>query len=143
MLMAHHASPMVRESFDSQIDRLLDEAIRAVNTWSTAWAPECNVYEDETNFCIQIALPGMDPKDIEAVVEQGVLRVKGERKAQPSEGRMWHLRELPDGPFSCSFSLPSYVNGEPGTASFSQGMLTFTFAKSETAKPHRVMIAGE
>ena len=143
MLMSGQFLPVFRDSFDTQIDRLLDDAIRAVNTWSMAWSPECNMYEDENNFYVQLALPGIEPKDVEAVVERGMLSVKGERKAQPSDGLTWHMREVREGPFRCSFSLPTYVKGEPISATYSHGMLTFTFPKSETAKPRHIMIAGE
>jgi HSP20 family protein len=127
-------------SGELQIDRLLDEAIQSVTEWSQAWDPACNVFEDEQGFTVQMALPGLDANQIDVRVEHNVLRVKGERKRDESDGRRWYVQGIAEGPFSCSFKLPDYTDHEKSTASYKQGLLTITFPKREDAKPHRIMI---
>ncbi len=127
-------------SIDAQIDRLLDDAAQSVSEWSQAWDPSCNVYEDEAGFTIQMALPGLDPQQIDVQIEDAVLRVKGERRADTSEGRKWYSRDIAEGAFSCSFKLPAYVNQEKSTASYKQGLLTITFPKRDEAKARRIAI---
>lgn len=130
-------------SFDSQIDRLFEEASREFADWRSAWTPECNVYEDGTAFYVQIAVPGMDPGAIEVQIKENVLWVKGECKVEVGDDRTWYVQELSGGPFSCSFRLPGSVDASKSTASYKHGLLTITFPKYEEAMPRRIMIEGQ
>ncbi|WHZ28871.1 MAG: hypothetical protein OJF51_003669 [Nitrospira sp.] len=127
-------------SAESQIDRLLDDAIQSVNGWPQSWKPATNVFEDEQNFSVQMALPGLDANQIDVRVENNVLQVKGERKHDESEGRRWYRHGIEEGAFSCSFKLPDYADHEKSTAAYRQGLLTITFPKREEAKPRQIMI---
>ena len=127
-------------SVESQVDRLLDDAIQAVSEWSESWEPTCNIFEDSDGFTVQMALPGIEPSQIDVQVEHNVLRVKGERKSETSEQTRWYTRSIPEGVFSCPFKLPAYVDHEKSTASYKHGVLTITFPKREEAKPRRIMI---
>jgi HSP20 family protein len=46
------------EGLDWQIDRMLDEALRAFGASGDNWVPACNVWDDENGFYVQAALPG-------------------------------------------------------------------------------------
>jgi HSP20 family protein len=109
-------------SIESQIDRLLDDAIQSVNRWPQSWDPAYNMFEDEQAFTVQIALPGLDVNQIDVQVENNILRVKGERKDDESEGRQWNTRGIEGGAFSCSFKLPEHADYEKSTASYKQGL---------------------
>lgn len=127
-------------SAESQIDRLLDDAIHSANGWSQSWSPACNVFENKEGFTVQMALPGLDANQIDVQVENNVLRVKGERKHEESDGRQWYMHGIEAGAFSCAFNLPEYVDHEQSMASYKQGLLTVTFPKREQAKPRTIMI---
>ena len=131
------------ESIESQIDRLLDEAIQSVNRWPQSWDRAYNMFEDEQDFTVQIALPGLDVNQIDVQVENNILRVKGERKDDESEGRQWYTRGIEGCAFSCSFKLPEHADYEKSTASYKQGLLTITLPKREEAKPRRIMIESQ
>lgn len=122
------------------VDRFLDELLRTVDG-STSWTPACNVYEDEHGFWVQAAIPGMDRKDIEIVMENGVLTLKGERKADDSDSnRTYFAHEVEAGKFSRSFRLPSNVDPSKVSASYKDGMLTISLPKRDEAKPRRILI---
>ncbi len=125
---------------ESQIDRLLQEAVHSVNQWSRSWTPACNAFEDEQGFTVQMALPGVEAKQIDVQVEHNVLRVKGERTHEGSEGRQWFLHGIGAGAFACTFQLPEYADREKSIASYKHGLLTITFPKREEAKPRSIMI---
>lgn len=127
-------------SAESQIDRLLDDALHAVNERSESWDPAGNIFEDQDGFTVRMALPGIEPSRIDVQVEHSVLRVKGERKSETSEQTHWYTRNIPEGVFSCSFTLPAYVDHDKSTASYRHGVLTITFPNREKAKPRRIMI---
>lgn len=129
------------DGFDHQIDRLLDEALRAFGT-SNSWAPACNVWENENGFHLQMALPGWEPKDITLEVTNQVLTVKGERTVETSESQKYHLREIAEGQFTRLFRLPTFVDQSKASATHKHGLLTISFPKREEAKPRQIMIEG-
>jgi HSP20 family protein len=129
---------MALASFD--VDRLLQDTLRSMN--GAGWAPACNVYENEQGFHVEVALPGLDRRDIEIVFEDGVLIVKGERKGEnPENARRYFAQEIGWGTFSRSFRLPTYVDPEKVSASYKDGILTFTMPKREEAKRRRIQIS--
>lgn len=64
-----------------------EDAIQNATAWSQVCEPACTVFEDESGFTIQMALPGLAADQINVEVEHGQLRVKGEWKHDASEGR--------------------------------------------------------
>jgi HSP20 family protein len=136
-------SSIGQESFDRQIDRMFDEAVRSFSKARTAWAPACNAWEDDHGFYVQVALPGWEAKDVSIEVENRVLTVKGERKDEETPGRTVHVWEVTGDQFVRSFRLPTFVDHNKASASHKNGLLTITFPKLEEAKPRRIAIAAE
>ena len=122
------------------VDTWLHEALHTVNGQG-AWAPAFDVYEDEQGYWVRAALPGIDRNDVEIVMEDGVLTIKGERKNDtPEPKRTYFAREVGTGRFTRSFKLPTDASPEKVSASFKEGMLTVGIAKREEAKPRRIAI---
>jgi HSP20 family protein len=130
--------------FDSQIDRLFNEAIRNIGRPVPTWVPKCNVWEEDEHFTLQLALPGWQSQEVALSVENGVVTVEGQRKRaaeiEPGNGRICHLQEVEDGSFSRSFTLPMNLEWDKATASLKDGLLTVEFPKRDEAKPRRIMI---
>jgi HSP20 family molecular chaperone IbpA len=72
-----------------------------------AWEPPVDVIETERAVLIFVALPGVDPEGVEAVIEDGALVVAG-RRVLPPELRtaVIHRLELPQGRFERRVPLP-------------------------------------
>jgi len=122
------------------VDRFLSDVLRTVGA-EGVWAPACNTYENEQGFWIQAVLPGMERKDIEIKLDDGVLTLKGERKEEATESqRTYFVREIGWGPFSRSFRLPTNVDTNKVSASYKDGVLTIELPKREEAKPRRITI---
>ena len=129
-----------------QMNRLFDEATQ---NWSgdantpSGLSPETDIYETETDLVLQADLPGFNTRDIDMVVENNVLTIRGERqfdaKVAP-EGL--HRMERSYGKFSRSFTLPASVNPQKIQANYKNGVLTVTLAKAEHARPKRIQIAA-
>jgi HSP20 family protein len=128
-----------------QMNRLFDEASQNWTSDANAdgWSPETDVYETEANLVLQADLPGFNPKDIDIVVENNVLTIRGERqldaKVKP-EG--FHRMERSYGKFSRSFQLPATVDAQNIQANYKNGVLSVTLAKAEQARPKRIQIAA-
>ncbi len=128
------------DAFDRQVDRLFNEALRAYDPADTVWAPASNAWEDDNGFYLQLALPGWEPKDITLEVNNQVLTVKGEQRAELQNSEKFHLREIASGSFTRLFRLPSFVEQDKASATHKHGLLTITFPKREEAKCRRIMI---
>ena len=77
------------------------------------WWPAVESYSKDGNLHVRIALPGVDPKDVEVTVADDYLTVRGERKSKTDEkngGRF--VREFAYGSFERTFSLPEGI--DPG-----------------------------
>jgi HSP20 family protein len=128
-----------------RMNRLFDEASQdwtgEVNT--NAWSPDTDIYETESSLVLQADLPGFNAKDIDIVVENSVLTIRGERqtdaKVQPEA---FHRMERSYGKFSRSFTLPASVNAQNIQANYTNGVLSVTLAKAEQARPKRIEIAA-
>ena len=142
MILNELPVPFRNGSLDSQIDRVLSDAIQSVNQWSKRWNPACNVYENDGGFTVQMALPGWDAKELDVQVENQTLCVQGRRSSDESGQTTWYERGIETGPFSSSFRLPDYADQEKVRASYNQGLLTITFPKREEAKARHIQIDG-
>src|ERR1043165_5435580 len=93
------------DTFDGQIDRIFDEAVRAIGTSDGTWVPACNAWEDSNGFYLQMALPGWEPKDLAVEVNNQMLSVKGAKTDTANGSRNHLLREIADGRFVRMFKL--------------------------------------
>ncbi len=145
MTLVPSVSNLMRLPFESQIDRLFEEAVRTVTTRMSEmsdWIPSCNVYEDDNGFYVQAVLPGMEVKDIDILVQDDMLTIKGERKGPALQAGQasWLAHEIEEGSFARTFEIPSSVDQTQAKASYKEGILTVTFPKKEDAKPRRILI---
>lgn len=94
------------------------------------WTPAFDIRETEDQLIFDSALPGMDKKDIEITIHDGVLTVTGEFEGRETkEDDQVHSAELRRGKFSRSFSLPTEVDEEKVDARYKNGILTITLNK--------------
>jgi len=85
---------------------------------TSAWIPAIDIKEDGQQFLIEADIPGVDPKDIEINMENGVLTIKGERQSENRQETKDYKRvERVYGSFYRRFSLPDSAVPEKVTAS--------------------------
>lgn len=102
---------------------------------SVSWMPSVNIRERDEDYVIDLAVPGMDKKDFNVEVDNGLLTVSGERKEENNEeNEKVTRREFHYGSFSRSFTLPETANPETVKAAYKDGILTLTIAKREESK---------
>ena len=103
---------------------------------ASSWAPSCDITETDTEYRVQAELPGVQKKDVHVTLENGVLTLQGERKAEKEEKtEKHHRREVSYGSFVRRFVMPSNADESKVNATFKDGMLNIVISKSEkTAK---------
>ena len=72
-----------------------------------AWVPATEVTSDNGGWKMRMALPGIDPKDVQVDLHRDVLTITGERNLQRAEQTEQHLSEFGYGRFERSFTLPA------------------------------------
>jgi len=108
--------------------------------------PRINVKQTGDDLAVHVELAGIRPDDVDIEVTDGVLTVKGERKAESEkEGEGWLVRESSYGSFERSVVLPEGVDPAAIKADFQDGMLEVHVPKAfEAVRPKttRVAIGG-
>jgi HSP20 family protein len=98
-------------------------------------APEVDVKETGDRFEITAELPGLDEKDVEVSIRDGILAISGEKKSERKEEKAdYHLSERSYGSFTRAFRLPETADEEKVEAEFSKGVLTVSVPKRPEAK---------
>ena len=137
---------MKPEPFSTEINRLFDTLFEPVtNTGNRAqrWAPAIDLVEADDHFLLKADLPGLSEEDVSIEVQDNVLTVSGERKAEHErKERGWYRLERSFGRFSRSLSLPEGVNADAISASFDKGVLEVRIPKPEERKPRRITIGN-
>jgi HSP20 family molecular chaperone IbpA len=82
-----------------------------------SWEPPADVLETENAVLVLVALPGVDPKQVQLAIQNGVLLIAGER-VLPRElsSAVIHRLELPQGRFERQIRLPAGTYGPPASA---------------------------
>lgn len=107
---------------------------RLGNGWMNKM-PAANVKENENEFIIDLAVPGMSKEDFNINIENGALCVSSEKEQESEDkGEDYTRKEFSYSSFTRSFRLPESVNQEKIKAKYENGVLALTLPKKEEAK---------
>ena len=134
--------------FRREVDRLFDDLFRGslpslgLGRSLSAW-PNVELGETDREIRVTAEVPGMSEKDVELLVEDGVLTIRGEKKSE-TEDKERGYSERYYGRFERRIALPSNVDEHGANATFRDGVLTVTLPKSpEAERGRRIPITGE
>jgi HSP20 family protein len=97
--------------------------------------PAVNIREDEKNYNLELAVPGMDKKDLKIDINEDVLTISSELKHENEEERNGYKRkEFSYSSFARTFYIPENVNREKIEAAYKDGILTVSLPKQEEEK---------
>ncbi|WP_207505731.1 Hsp20/alpha crystallin family protein [Telluribacter humicola] len=131
----------------SLLDEFVGKDMEGLHSWS--WpamsrsrvgsvVPSVNIREDNDNFYLEVAAPGMKKKDFNVVLDNGRLTIyseKREENEEKDEQKRFMKREFSYHAFSRSFWLPDTCEQERIEARYTDGILHLTVPKKEEAKP--------
>lgn len=134
-----------------EVNRLFDDVFRGFDlrlpasgrlaSWS--W-PSMEVSETDKELRVTAELPGLEEKDIEVVLDDGVLTLRGERRSE-TEDKERQYSERFYGRFERRIPLSTEVEQDKVNAAFENGVLTVTLPKSARAQAtsRRIAINGK
>lgn len=132
----------------NEINRLFDRSFNLLSgsdsesgLTAADWVPAVDIKEEAERFVIHADVPGVDPKDIEVTMEDGVLTLRGERKTESREERDGYRRvERVSGQFFRRFTLPDTANADGITAKGANGVLEIVIPKQPKALPRKIAV---
>jgi HSP20 family protein len=132
-------NPMV--AFQQEMNRLFEDFFRGFPVAPFAGegafgaiAPRVDVSETDSEYEVTAELPGLEDKDVEVLLNDNVLTIRGEKKFEREEKRKdYHLSERSFGSFRRSVPLPAEVQEDKVEARFKNGVLTVRLPKSQQA----------
>ena len=134
-------------SLQSEMNRLFNTFFDTPTTSANGgggvrrWVPSMDLVETEDQFVLRADLPGLSEEDVSIELEDNVLTVAGERKAEHEDKREGFYRmERSFGQFRRSLTLPDGVDPDGIAATFDKGVLEVRIPKPEERKPRRVAI---
>lgn len=125
-------------SLHREVNRLFDDVFRGFGApslggfdRSLAW-PNLELGETDKEVRVTAELPGLDEKDVEITLEEGVLTLRGEKKAEVEDKDRGYT-ERSYGRFERRIGLPRGIERDKANATFRNGVLTITLPKTEAA----------
>ena len=113
----------------------------AKRTAGTRWVPAVDIIEEQDAFLLRADVPGVDNADIDVSMDNGVLSVSGERRAEDREEDTGTQRiERATGRFLRRFTLPDTADAEGITAKSRNGILEVTIPKLPEIQARRISV---
>jgi len=132
----HRSEPNPFLALHREMNRLFDETLRSFDiapfgSPAIGW-PNVEVNETEKEFKVLAELPGLEERDVRVELRDGLLTISGEKKSE-TEDKERRFSERYYGRFERSIPVDD-VDQEKVSASFKNGVLTVTLAKSPSAQ---------
>ena len=115
--------------------------------WGASVGMPVDVIENADGFTVKASVPGFAPQEIEISVEDDVLTLRAEHKAEDGKASQdedkMHWQERYYGKLERCFILPATVDTNKAKAEMEHGVLTLSLPKAETAKPKTIKVQAK
>ncbi|MEE8328197.1 MAG: Hsp20/alpha crystallin family protein [Nitrosomonadaceae bacterium] len=142
MLARVYRDPMdTFREFRGELDRMFSTYAVGYTDTATDWVPAVDIKEVRDAYEVVADVPGVEPKDIDVSLDDGVLTVKGERKSESKdEGEGYTRTERTYGSFYRRFTLPDTADADNISAKTEHGVLKLRIPKKEKALPKKISV---
>jgi HSP20 family protein len=126
---------------ENQFGRMFEDLWDGGSATGRMWSPPIDLSETEDSYVLEADVPGLNKEDLELVVVDNLVTIKGERKHQ-SEARRegYHRFERQYGSFQRTFEIPGGFKADAVQAAFENGVLRVTLPKREESKPKQIEV---
>lgn len=106
-----------------------------------SWTPQMDIIETRDEIIVLAEISGVDKDNLEVEINHKAVRIFGRRTQVPtSENMTYRLAEIQYGQFERILFLPSPIDPEVVSSSYSNGFLRLTLAKRPRSETHRIPI---
>lgn len=115
-------------------EKSFEELFQSVNPMfnfsQRIWKPQMDIFETRDDIIIQAEIAGVNKEDIVVEISNKAVKISGNRKsAHPDRTATYRLAEIQFGQFERVLYLPSVIDVEKVSASFSNGFLQLSLGK--------------
>jgi HSP20 family protein len=140
-----------RDSFLTPFDKMFDQMVESqfpdvvrqvgIKPYGNTAYPKVNVYEYDDKIGIIAEIPGLDKKQLDVEVEDGILTISGDKHSTfENEGAKVLRKELKESSFKRQFELGELLDGDNISANFKDGILSISVPKTEPEKPKKKFV---
>ena len=140
-----------RDSFLTPFDKMFDQMVESqfpdvvrqvgIKPYGNTAYPKVNVYEYDDKIGIIAEIPGLDKKQLNVEVEDGILTISGDKHSSfENEGAKVLRKELKESSFKRQFELGELLDGDNISANFKDGILSISVPKTEPEKPKKKFV---
>ena len=104
------------------------------------WSPLVDIIEDDHEYLFKADLPEMKKEDVKVTIENGILYISGERRAEKDPKRKFHRLERFFGIFERTFTVPEDADAAKIMAEFHDGVLRVHLPKRPMPKPKPIEV---
>jgi HSP20 family protein len=104
------------------------------------FVPSTDIYEKNETLFVVMEMPGVDKKNVDIRIEDGVLKVEGRLDFSTYQGLQPVYTEYNIGHYTRSFSLSDKIDANKIEAEMKDGVLSLMLPKAESAKPRAIQV---
>jgi HSP20 family protein len=126
-----------------EVDELLGDGLstsRGIRSLPRGSFPAINVVQTAEDVQIYLFAPGIDPKQLEVSIQQGLLTIAGQRRIPTDAKATQYRQERFSGQFHRAISLGDDVDAERVAATYRDGMVQIKVHRRASAKPRQIEI---
>jgi len=129
----------------SLMDRAFDDFFsRSPVTYNGMGSVEVNLVQTDDDLVVKASIPGVKPEDINISISGDTLTLRGEIKEDEEyKNANYHIKEMRQGSFSRTMTLPVKVDADKAKAEFENGVLRLTMPKAEEVKPKTITVKAK
>ncbi|MCG8330962.1 MAG: Hsp20/alpha crystallin family protein [Chitinophagales bacterium] len=137
--------PVVKRfpTFSNDFDRLFNSVFAndfPATSTNTKVQPAANIIENEGNYRLELAAPGLEKGDFEIKVEKGILSISVNKDVKEGENEKYKRKEFGFYQFERSFRLPDFTDTSAIEAVYEQGILKVKLPRKAETAPKRIEI---
>ena len=132
----------------SKLDKTFEEMFRSrlmspmFTSSERTWSPQMDIYETQDEIIIQAEIAGVDKENLEVEISSKAVRIYGKRSEIPLiKNATYRLAEIQYGKFERILFLPTPIDTDIVTSSYSNGFLKIQLAKLPVDVTHKIPIS--
>lgn len=131
--------PVLQNEFEQMLDNFFEDPWSAhpfdmINQNMSGFMPQMEIDESDKSYQVTVELPGMEEKDIQVNLNDGLLSICGEKRSESKDKKSGYYRsERSYGCFERQIRLSSNVNEKEIAATFKNGLLKITLPKHQVS----------
>lgn len=133
------------DQLETKFEKSIEDMFRTINPMFTLterrWKPQMDIYETPEEIIILAEISGVNKEDLELEISSKAVKILGNRSEYfRIENATYRLAEIQYGKFERILYLPSPIDPEVVSASYTNGFLQVRLAKLALDRSHKVHI---